>query len=222
MEGILNQCKKLYTEAFGEDKLFDDLFFNLYFENSCRYITENGEVVSMLMAIDVTANGKKGKYIYAVCTKKEHRGKGYMHKLFSAVKEEFSKNYAFLCLKPANDWLYPIYEKEGFIKQMVMFENNQKMKGEEIKNAKELKRIRETLTPEKSVVYDEKFYTLLLAYCVAFTNDINNPKYLCIAEKESGKVIEYLNGEMRPAQTVSVVYSKTNDFNGYYLGLPLS
>lgn len=221
MESILNQCKKLYAEAFGEDKLFDDLFFDLYFENSCRYIVENGEVISMLVAIDVTANGKNGKYIYAVCTKKDYRGKGYMHKLFSAVKEEFA-NYSFLCLKPAHDWLYPLYEKEGFFKKMVMFENNQKMQGEEIKTAKELKIIREKLAPQKSVVYNLKFYSLLLGYCTAVTNDINNPKYLCITEKEGGKVIEYLDGKEKTTQTVSVVYSKTNDFDGYYLGLPLS
>ncbi len=221
MESILNQCKKLYTEAFGEDELFDKLFFDLYFENSCRYITAGGEVVSMLVAIDVTANGKKGKYIYAVCTKKEHRKKGYMHKLFSAVKEEFA-NYSFLCLKPAHDWLYPLYEKEGFFKKMVMFESNPKKDGEKVLTPETLKIIREKLTPEKSVVYDTKFYGLLLSYCNAFTNDINNPKYLCICEKESGKVIEYLEGKERTAQTVSVVYSKTNDFDGYYLGLPLS
>lgn len=222
MEIILNQCKRLYIEAFGEDKLFDDLFFDLYFENSCRYITLDGEVVSMLVAIDVTANGKKGKYIYAVCTKKEHRGKGYMHKLFSAVKKEFMGEYDFLCLKPAHDWLYPIYEKEGFFKKMVMFENTSKKYGEKILTPEKLKTVREKLTPQKSVVYDTKFYSLLLSYCNAVTNDINNPNYLCITEKESGKVIEYLDTKKRESQTVSVVYSTTKDFDGYYLGLPLS
>ncbi len=222
MQNILNQCKKLYKEAFGEDELFDNLFFDLYFENSCRYITVGGEVVSMLVAIDVMANGKKGKYIYAVCTKKEHRKKGYMHKLFSAVKKEFMGEYDFLCLKPAHDWLYPIYEKEGFFKKMVMFENTPKKDGEKILTPKTLKAVREKLTPQKSVVYDTKFYGLLLGYCNAVTNDINNPNYLCITEKNGGRVIEYLDTEKIESQTVSVVYCKTNDYDGYYLGLPLS
>lgn len=222
MESILNQCKSLYTEAFGEDKLFDNLFFDLYFENGCRYITENGEVVSMLVAIDVTANGKKGKYIYAVCTKKEHRGKGYMHKLFTSVKKEFIGEYDFLCLKPAGEWLYPIYEKEGFFKQMIMFENNLFKNGEKILTAEKLKNVREKLTPKNSVLYGNEFYTLLLSYCNAYTDDICNPTYLCICENESGKVIEYLDGEQRESKIVSVVYSKSNEFNGFYLGLPLS
>lgn len=111
------QCKKLYNEAFGSDKQFDSMLFDLFFEN-VEALEIDGIVAAMYFKIPCTLNfnGIKHKayYIYAVTTHKDFRHQGLMNKLFEQTQTEA----AFYFLKPSSEGVIPFYTQAGF-KQIV-------------------------------------------------------------------------------------------------------
>ncbi len=201
---IREQCEKLYIEAFKDDLEFTELLFDTLFDGSCRYLLNNDRVVSMLFAVDVKLNENKGKYVYAVATDENMRGKGYMRILFDKITDEFSKDYDFLCLKPMSDSLFLFYEKLGFercfkkskILKKVPKNNPQLVL---VDNLEDIKTIRKKLLNENYVEYSDDFYKLILSYCNAYCNDIKNPSVFVVREKISLKIKEVLgNPECLP------------------------
>lgn len=111
----LIDCIDLYHEAFGFDEAeFEDELFGCCFKY-CKTIEVNGKVVSMLFAFpcEIVFENKtlNAKYIFAVATKIEERGKGYMSKLLNRVKQETN---SLLFLRPANEGLIKLYGSLGF------------------------------------------------------------------------------------------------------------
>jgi len=112
----LNECLKLYSEAFQDDDNgeFAEQLFKHCFEY-CRFIKVNETVVSMLFALPceiIFENSTKNAfYIFAVATKEEQRGKGYMSRLINELK---SSTDNLLFLRPANEDLIKMYAKYGF------------------------------------------------------------------------------------------------------------
>lgn len=107
------QIISLWNGAFG-DKTED---IKKYLETILKYFfvyEEDGIVKGMLSVLPVSFSGKKGGYIYAVTTHKDHRGQGICNKLMEYVKK--NKSYDFLVLKPQNDELFEFYGKMGFEK----------------------------------------------------------------------------------------------------------
>lgn len=194
-ESIRNQCSKLYIDAFHDDIEFTNLLFDTFFEDSCRYLLIDGKVVSMLFAMDVSIDNKRGKYVYAVATNEKYRGKGYMRRLLDEVSDEFSKDYSFLCLRPMDDGLFNFYEKLGFERKFTkstvsLVNKKSNSKGINIEKINDIKYIRNLFLPENSVEYSENMLKLIMSYCDAFTDSLENPSYFIIKEKISGKVKE--------------------------------
>ena len=197
MLSVREQCKKLYIEAFKDDLEFTELLFDTLFDTSCRYLLNNDKVVSMLFAVDVKLNESKGKYVYAVATDENMRGKGYMRILFDKITDEFSKDYDFLCLKPMSDSLFLFYEKLGFercfkksnISKKVLKNNSQLVL---VENVEYIKTIRKKILIENYVEYSNDFYKLILSYCNAYCDDLKNPSVFVVSEKISLKIKEAL------------------------------
>lgn len=108
----LDKIKSLWLQVFTEDS--DESVY--YFYNNCKHKKCLGafvedQLVSMLFLIDCSYCGKKGAYIYAVCTLPEYRRKGISSSLI-----EYSKllDYDFLWLIPANESLFNFYSGFGF------------------------------------------------------------------------------------------------------------
>ena len=114
---IFEQCKTLYTDAFGEDKEFDSMLFDFFFDN-VEILEKDGIVAAMYFKIPCILNFKdtkfKAYYIYAVTTHKDFRHQGLMSKLFSETQTED----AFYFLKPSSEGVIPFYNQTGF-KQIV-------------------------------------------------------------------------------------------------------
>lgn len=112
------QCKNLYNEAFGEDREFDAMLFDLFFEH-IETLEIDGVVAAMYFKIPCTLNlnGIKHKayYIYAVTTHKDFRHKGLMSRLFNETQTESD---AFYFLKPSSEGVIRFYLQAGF-KQIV-------------------------------------------------------------------------------------------------------
>lgn len=194
---ILEQCKRLYISAFHDDEAFTDYLFKLFFENSCKYLLEGETVVSMLFAMDVTCGMLKGKYVYAVATLGEYRGRGYMSRLFDKLSDELKSDYDFLCLKPMSDSLYDYYARLGFEtafykKSLRMNAFSNSLPVVEVKSANEIRNIRKSLINDSFVDYSNDFLNLLLSYCTMLTDNPLNPKVFVVKEILSGKVKEVL------------------------------
>lgn len=193
---IIQQCKKLYMEAFGDDEQFTDLLFDLFFDTSCRYICCDGKIVSMLFAIDISLDGYRGKYIYAVATHPDFRGKGYMSRLFDEVSAEFKEQYEFLCLKPMSEGLFDFYSRLGFIRQFKksIIENSDFSDSQlkDLNDINDIKNVRKALLIKNYAEYCDDFYKLMLSYCNVSVDSLENPKLFVVFEKQSGKIKEVL------------------------------
>lgn len=110
---IFEQCKKLYNDAFGEDKKFDSMLFDSFFDN-VETLEIDDVVAAMYFKIPCVLNFKgtkfKAYYIYAVTTHKDFRHKGLMSKLFSETQNE----EAFYFLKPSSEGVIAFYSQAGF------------------------------------------------------------------------------------------------------------
>lgn len=106
-----NQITNVWHSVFGDTEE-DILFFIENCENKkCLGLFEDEKLVSMLFLVDCTYGSLNGKYIYAVATLVEYRGKGY-----AGVLVEYAKQFAcdFLWLIPAGESLVDYYKRFGF------------------------------------------------------------------------------------------------------------
>ncbi len=112
--------KKLWADVFGDSSLV----INNFFEKTAR--SENtvcvfcgNEPVSVMYAVEaevyVDGKQKNAYYIYAVCTRKDYRGKGLMAKAMRFLEESAKESgISYLFLVPAENSLFSMYEKFGF------------------------------------------------------------------------------------------------------------
>jgi len=112
----LMQLKQMWTEIFKDSEKFADFAVNICDTEEIYLVRENDTIASMVVAgIDLTACGKKGFYIYGLCTWPEFEGRGYATKLMDYICEEkFSKGYEFAVAQPAQESLFGYYRKLGF------------------------------------------------------------------------------------------------------------
>lgn len=104
--------KEMYHVAFGEeDNTFEDKLFEKCFKY-CKTLEKEDRTVSMCFALPCNIGAVKAKYIFAVTTAEEFRGKGYANELIEKIKAE---DDSVLILRPVNDGLIPFYEKMGFV-----------------------------------------------------------------------------------------------------------
>ncbi len=107
---------RLWEEAFGAGTEFLNLFFTKGFLLSQTYLYKTeGRIISALSVFRISHQGKKGAYIYGVCTAKEYRGKKYAASLLKKTEEILSgKGYEFFMLRPAEPGLFEYYKELGY------------------------------------------------------------------------------------------------------------
>ena len=108
--------KQMWVDIFKDSNKFAEFAVNICDTEEIYLVRENDRIASMVVAgIDLTAYGKKGFYIYGLCTQPEFEGRGYATKLMNYVCEEkFSKGYEFAVAQPAQESLFDYYRKLGF------------------------------------------------------------------------------------------------------------
>lgn len=112
---IADLCR-LWQEAFGDTDAFLDGFFATGFAlERCHFIEEQGVPVSALYWFDCQLQGQKLAYLYAVATRKSHRGKGLARRLMTETHAILKKQgYAGAILVPGGKDLFAMYEKLGY------------------------------------------------------------------------------------------------------------
>lgn len=126
-KNMINDLILLWKEAFQDEENYILNYINHYFDKIMVY-TENNFPVAMLSLLDaeikINGENKSCKYIYAVATKENHRGKGISSKLMEHVKSIADKNDEILVLVPASESLFEFYRKFGFCESFYIFETN--------------------------------------------------------------------------------------------------
>lgn len=119
----------VWGEAFGDS--FEDIkYFCDNVKNAkCLAYYDNESICSLLYLVDCTLNEKNQKYVYAVCTLKKCKSKGYATALIDYAKKE----YGDICLIPANEPLIEFYKKRG-IKYEYKIEEIEFFESDELKN----------------------------------------------------------------------------------------
>ncbi len=122
-EGILFEVKEaektdisLWRECFSDEE--EDIKKAISSLSSCSFcasLSVNGKTGAQFIGVESRICEKTGIYIYALCTKKEFRGKGYM-RLLLEKSFEYAKSlgYDLLWLFPANEELEGTYKRLGF------------------------------------------------------------------------------------------------------------
>lgn len=108
--------RSLWKEAFGDEDVFLDAFFETAFSpRRCRCITEKGAVVAALYWFEGSCCGQRFAYLYAVATAVSHRGRGLFSKLLADTKQVLTEaGFDGILLVPETKELARMYEKFGF------------------------------------------------------------------------------------------------------------
>ncbi len=106
----------LWKEAFGDEDLFLDAFFQTGFSpERCRCITQSGDVTAALYWFEMTCGESRIAYLYAVATAAAHRGKGLFSALLQDTKNVLTQQgFDGILLVPETEALGRMYEKFGF------------------------------------------------------------------------------------------------------------
>ncbi len=107
---------RLWEDAFKADTDFLNLFFSKGFLLTQTFLyKQEGQIISALSVFKVSHRGKKGAYIYGVCTEKAYRGKKHASTLLRKVEEILeSKGFEFFILRPAEPGLFEYYKELGY------------------------------------------------------------------------------------------------------------
>lgn len=113
---LIPGLRQLWQEAFGDTEEYLDGFFRLaYSPENCLCTVQDNVVHAALYWLDMTCQGEKFAYIYAVATAESHRGQGLCRKLMDAAHGLLTqRGYAGAVLVPENEDLARMYGKMGY------------------------------------------------------------------------------------------------------------
>jgi len=106
----------LWQEAFGDSPEAVSYFFKS-FPHCVSYVTEDGgEIVSMVHALpQVLSPDTPAAYLYAVATRRSHRGRGLCRELMVFAEADLhARGFACCVLAPAELGLFDYYEGLGY------------------------------------------------------------------------------------------------------------
>lgn len=185
--------KALWKTVFGDPDSFIDAFFEDAFSpNRCRWIREDGHIVSALYWLDCEYSCGKLAYIYAVATDPAYRGKGLASRLLEETHAHLKAlGYAGAVLKPANG-LFPFYGRLGYVSSghIRYFDAQASDTPIPVKrlSLEEFAALRRKYLPENSVIQEGA--TLL--FLSRFATYYEAPNALVTVDTDSDSVLEYL------------------------------
>lgn len=106
----------LWKEAFGDTDAYLDVFFGTgYSPTRCRCVIMEDKPAAALYWLDMTCQGQRIAYIYAVATGKAFRGRGLCRALMEDMHQVLrSRGYAGAVLSPGDAGLARMYGTMGY------------------------------------------------------------------------------------------------------------
>ena len=214
-EGMLT----LWQEAFGDSREFIKMFFSTGFSfDRSMLCTQNDQVAAALYWFDCLWNGKKVAYLYAIATKKEHRGKGICKKLMAATHDELlSKNYHGAILAPADEGLSQMYGKMGYIPCAAQGMQNAECKMQNVPiSVVEYRKLQKELLPPNAVSHTDAAFAYLETFAKFYKTETG---ILCKTEDTVQEILPYTPKGENKAMYLPLTVDKTPPA---YFGLPLA
>lgn len=120
--GDLPALKQLFADCFGDSPDFAEIALQSFAGPDNVFLAEReGVPVSMLCAVPVTHKGRKGAYLYGVCTHPDCRGKGLAAGLIEEAARQLAlRGTEFLVLIPQEPSLFAWYQQQGFQKAFAL------------------------------------------------------------------------------------------------------
>lgn len=114
--GQVPELRQLWKEAFGDSDAFLDAFFTTAFSpNRCRCVTVQNRLAAALYWFDVSCDGEKMAYLYAVATAEAFRGRGLCRALLEDTHGCLTRQgYTGALLMPQEAGLREMYRKFGY------------------------------------------------------------------------------------------------------------
>ena len=107
--------KALWSAAFGDDGWIDSFFRTAFQAENTLAIFRDGQLAAGLAWMDVTCEGRRLAYLYAVATAPEYRHQGLCRELMAnAQKALAARGYDGSVLVPADDGLRQMYAAMGY------------------------------------------------------------------------------------------------------------
>lgn len=116
----IEQLKALWQEAFGDSEEFLSHFYTHGFASDrCRCLTDGNQILAALYWFDCRLDDRPFAYLYAIATAKSRRGQGFCRMLVENTLNLLKNlGYAGAILVPAEEDLFPMYEKMGFAQRI--------------------------------------------------------------------------------------------------------
>lgn len=223
---------ELWHNVFGDNKEDIEKFLNCYSKDIIIY-EKNNTIISMLTMLSVSMGNKKGRYIYAVATDSEYRGRGYATQLLKYAEDYIKKQgEEFAVLVPAEKELFGFYEKLGYKtvkcieKYEFLPEKKLKTKIEKI-NAREYKQRRREILRGHNIIewgeedlenirriYDGNFYFIKKFNAVMFCYPESGKliiKELCCRKSDLENVKKAVSGYF-DKEKINISYIGKNPF----------
>lgn len=113
----------IWQTCFGDDEDFIQSFLDHHAADECMllYFADNKPVAMasfLPMRIHQAEDTIDGRYVYAVATLPEYRGRGYAAEILKTAKEIWQEP---LLLSPAEDSLFTYYQKQEFFTQYLPY-----------------------------------------------------------------------------------------------------
>ena len=115
-ENQLNDLKKLWQEAFGDEQAYIDCFYDTAFSpDRCRCVTVEDQLAGGLYWLDCRCHDVPMAYLYAVATDKKFRNQGICHALMEDTHRLLKElGYAGAILVPGEESLFKFYAAMGY------------------------------------------------------------------------------------------------------------
>lgn len=184
------QLMQLWQEAFGDTEEFVDGFFCTAFSPArCRCVTIDGKVVAALYWMDVTYEGQRFAYLYAVAVAEKHRGKGLCAALMADTHAHLTlRGYDGVLLVPQEEGLRQMYEKMGYRNATSVDEFPAQAGDTPVTlqriDREEYARLRKALLPAGSAVEEEESIAFLETMAFFYRGE----NLLLAAHAENGKL----------------------------------
>ena len=105
----------LWKEAFGDSEASVAHFFESFPDCISYVAEENGSIVSMVHVLpQVLSPDLPAAYVYAVATRKSHRGQSLCRKLMAFAENDLRSRFRCAVLTPGEPELFRFYEKLGY------------------------------------------------------------------------------------------------------------
>lgn len=205
MPSDVSLLKNLWSEAFGDDDEFINLFFLTAFDKQrSRCVKVDGTVKAALYWFDCLYEGAQIAYIYAVATAKDYRGRGLCSALIEDTHRHLtSLGYRGCMLVPEGERLFHFYEKLGyttctFVSEFSCLASNIKTEIRQI-NMEEYAKLRRIFLPKNGIVQENENLKFLQAQVSFYMGD----GFLLAARREEDTLygVELL-GNMEMASSI--------------------